>query len=63
MNAEPLGFALVILVLCERIWNAEAVSLVLPTFDDTDSLGSPLHRVVYPYGSTLVDCFPFPCGE
>ena len=39
----------VILVLCECIWNEPAVSLVLPTFDDTGSLGSP-RRVVYPRG-------------
>ena len=38
----------VILVLCECIWNAPAVSLVLPAFDDTTSLGS--HQVVYPPG-------------
>ena len=32
----------VILVLRERIWNAPAVSLVLPAFEDTGSLGSIL---------------------
>ena len=37
----------VILVLREFIWNTLAVSLVLPTFDDTDSLGSPPREVVY----------------
>ena len=37
----------VILVLRECIWNALAVSLVLPAFDDTDSLGSPPRQVVY----------------
>ena len=37
------GRARVILVLCEYIWNAPAVSLVLPAFDDAGSLGSPLH--------------------
>ena len=35
----------VILVLRECIWNAPAVSLVLPTFDDTGSLGSLPRRV------------------
>ena len=43
----------VILVLRERIWNVLAVSLVLPTFDDTGSLGSPPHQVVYPSGSMV----------
>ena len=42
--------ARVILVLREFIWNAPAVSLVLPAFEDTDSLGSPPRRVVYPPG-------------
>ena len=40
----------VILVLREFIWNATAVSLVLQTFDDTSSLGSPSRQVVYPPG-------------
>ena len=35
------GRARFILVLRECIWNAPAVSLVLPTSDDTGSLGSP----------------------
>ena len=39
--------AVVILVLCECIWNAPAASFVLPAFDDTGSLGSP-RQVVYP---------------
>ena len=39
------------------------VSLVLPPFDDTNSLGSPQHRVVYPPGSTMGDCQPFPFWE
>ena len=30
-----------------------AVSLVLPAFDDTGSLGSPLRQVVYPPGSIV----------
>ena len=55
--------ARVILVLRECIWNASAVSLVLPTFDDTGSLGSPPRQVVYVPGSTLGDCLPFPYGE
>ena len=37
-----------ILVLCECIRNAAAVSLVLTAFDDTGSLGSPPRPVVYP---------------
>ena len=50
--------ARVILVLRECMWNDPAVSLVLPAFDDTGSLG----HVVYPPGSTLGDYLPFPCG-
>ena len=42
--------ARVVLVLCECIWNAPAVSLLLPVFDDTDSLGSPPRQVVCPPG-------------
>ena len=38
----------VILVLREYIWNAPAISLVLLTFDDTGSLGSPPRQVVSP---------------
>ena len=40
--------ARVILVLRECIWNAPAVSLVLPVFDDTGSLGSPPRQLVSP---------------
>ena len=40
--------ARVILVLRERIWNAPAVSLVLPAFNDTGSMGSPPRQLVYP---------------
>ena len=54
------AFVLVILVLRECIWNAPSVSLVLPSFDHTGSLGSPPHRVVYPPISPLGDCLPFP---
>ena len=43
----------VYLVLRECIWNAPAVSLVLTTFDDTGSLGSPPRQVVYPPGSMV----------
>ena len=43
----------VILILCECIWNAPAVSLVLPALDDTSSLGSPPHPMVYPPGSIV----------
>ena len=46
--------ARVILVLCECIWNAPAVSLVLPTFDGTGSLDSPLRKVVYSPGSMVL---------
>ena len=38
----------VILVLRVCIWNAHTVSLVLPAFDDTGSLGTPPRQVVYP---------------
>ena len=47
------GRAHVILVLRECIWNAPAVSLVLPAFDDTGSLGSPPRQVVYPLVSMV----------
>ena len=60
------GNARVIFVLHECIWNAPAVLLVLPAFDDTGSLGSPPCQVVYlPWfnGSTLGDWLTFPCGE
>ena len=33
-------------VVRECIWNALMFLLVLPTFDDTGSLGSPTHQVV-----------------
>ena len=45
--------ARVILVLRECLWNAPAVSLVLPTFDDTDPLGSPPLQAVFPPVSTV----------
>ena len=38
----------VFLVLRKCIWNAPAVSFVLPAFDDTCSLDSPSRQVVYP---------------
>ena len=53
----------VILVLYECIWNALMVSLVLPSFDNTGSLGYPPYQVVYPPGSTLGDCLLFSCEE
>ena len=53
----------VIFVLSECIWNAPAVSLVLPSFDGTSSLGFLPHRMVHPRGSTLGDCLPFPNGN
>ena len=54
-----------ILVLREYIWNGPAVSLALPSFDGTGSLGSPPRQVVYPRlnGFTRGDYFPFSCGE
>ena len=42
--------ARVIFVLRESIWNAPAVSLVLPAFDYSVSLGSPPRQVVYHSG-------------
>ena len=54
--------ARVILVLRECIWNVPAVSLVLPIFDDTGSMGYS-RLVVYPTWFPLGDCLPFPCGE
>ena len=39
-----------VLVLRECIWNASTVSLVIPAFDDTGSLGSTPRRVLYPPG-------------
>ena len=39
--------ARVILVFRDCIWNAPGISLVLPDVDDTASLGSPPHQVVY----------------
>ena len=53
----------VILVLYKCIWNAPTVSLVLPAFDNTSSLGSPSYWVVYPPGSLLGDCLLFPYGK
>ena len=49
-----MAHARVILVLHECIWNAPAVSLVLSTFDDIGSLGSPPGQVVYPPGSLVL---------
>ena len=43
----------VILVLREYILNGPTVSLVLPAFEDTGSLGSPLRQVVYLLGSMV----------
>ena len=45
--------ARVLIVLRECFWNAPAVSLVLPTFDFTGSLGSPPRQVVYSPGSIV----------
>ena len=55
--------ARVILVLRECIWNAPAVSLVLPAYDDTGSLGFPRRQALYSPGSALGDWLPFPCRE
>ena len=52
--------ARVIPVSRECIWNATAVSLVLPAFDGIGSLGSSPRHLVYPPGSTLGECLPFP---
>ena len=41
----------VFLALCECIWNAPMILLVLPTFGNAGSLGSPPCQVVYPPGS------------
>ena len=46
----------IILVLRECIWNASAVLLVFSIFDNTSSLGSFPHRVVYNPSSTLGEC-------
>ena len=43
-----MAHAHVIFVLCECIWNARMVSLVLPAFDSTSSLGPPPHQFVFP---------------
>ena len=50
----------VIFVLRECIWNAPLLSLVLPAFDNTGSLGSLPCRVIYPLGSTLGGCLLLP---
>ena len=42
--------ACVVLVLLVYIWNASGVSLVLPTFDDTGSLGFSRRQMVRPPG-------------
>ena len=52
---ESGGSAVVILAVHECIRYALMVLVVLPTFDNTSSLGYPLHRVVYHTSvSTLV---------
>ena len=65
-GGEP-GFrrpALVLFFFSECIWNAPAVSLVLPAFDETGSHGSPPRRVVYHQSvSTLGDFLSFSCSE
>ena len=53
----------VIFVLRECIWTAPLVSLLLPAFNDTGSLGYPQFRLVYPIGFGPGDFLPFPCGK
>ena len=58
--------ARLILVLRECIWNVAAALLVLPTFDDTDSLGSFPRQVIYPPGCMVlpwVTAFRFLAGN
>ena len=50
VEGNARGLARVILVLRECIWNALRVSLVLPAFDDTVTLGSPPCLVFYSPG-------------
>ena len=53
----------IILVLLECIWNAPVVLLVLPAFDEANSLGSPPSRVVYPLVSPWVTASRFLAEE
>ena len=53
----------VILVLRECILNATAVSFVLPTSEESGSLGFSLRRVIHLLGFILGECLPFPYGE
>ena len=56
----------VILALRECIWNATVVSLFLPAFDNTGSLGSPPRQVIYPSVSMVppwVTAFHFLAGN
>ena len=55
--------AVVLFLLRECICNAPAVSVVLPAYDHTGSLGSSPRHVVYPTDSTLCNCLPFSCRE
>ena len=52
-----------VIILRECIWNAPAVSLVLPAFDDTGSLGFPPRRMGLSPVFNVDDCLLFPCGE
>ena len=64
MLGEPGVRVRVVPAVLECIWNALVVLLVLPTFDDTGSLGYLEYFVLYhPSGSTLGDCHSFPCRE
>ena len=48
------GPALILFLFYVNIsWNAPAISLVLPAFDDIGSLGSPSRQVFYPSGSRV----------
>ena len=51
-----------IIVLRECIWNALAVSLVLPAFDDTGSVGSSPRRVFIPLVPPWVTASRFLAG-
>ena len=55
--------ARVILVLHECIWDAPTVSLVLPAFDDTGSLGFPPCWVSYPLVPHWVTASRFLAGN
>ena len=47
---EDQGPAFVLFLFYANVSNAPAVSLVVPAFDDTGSLGDPPCWLVYPHG-------------